>query len=275
MQLFLIAVFVIISHEFRQFSVTSFKRHRSLCRASLFLRGRSCGIDLGTTFSLVSVIEDKKPILLPVDHSLLVPSVVTYLNDGSVLVGRDAVQARLKYPENTFSSVKRIIGRTLDEAKVTGDDFFFKKNLQSYPKEITQYKRDGTMVQKIQKFCGLYCEARKKILKPEEISAEVLKKLLRAAEKYYHGEKVTNAVITVPAYFTEEQRTSTEASGYLAGLEKVQLIKEPESAAIAYGVTKDEEQLILVIDLGGGTFDVSVLEIGDGLIEVIGTSGDG
>jgi molecular chaperone DnaK len=264
--------FIVISDGFRK-SFTLLDNPRLLCRSSLVVRSRSCGIDLGTTFSLVSVVEDNKPILLPVDRSLLVPSVVTYLKDGSVLVGKDAVQARLKYPENTFSSVKRLIGRTLDEAKETNDVFFFRKNLQSYSKEVTLHRRDGAVTKTLQ-YCGLYCQAREKLLKPEEISAEILKRLIQTAENYYHGEKVTKAVITVPAYFTDEQRAATEAAGYLAGLEKVQLIKEPESAAIAYGVTQGEEQLILVIDLGGGTFDISVLEIGDGLIEVIGTSGD-
>lgn len=227
--------------------------------------GRSCGIDLGTTYSLVSVVENEMPRLLPIDGRFILPSVVTYVNEETILVGNEAVQARMKYAEETFSSIKRVIGRHYELAKRSGDTFQFGKRLKPVPATDPREKKA---------YCGLYCKSIQKILKPEEISAEILKKLIKRAEEYYKGEKVTKAVITIPAYFNTQQRLATERAGKLAGLEKIKLLKEPEAAAIAYGLVKTAPQLVLVIDLGGGTFDVSVLEVGDGLVEVVATNGD-
>jgi molecular chaperone DnaK len=211
---------------------------------------------------LVSVIEKGKPILLPIDGSNLLPSVVSYPDSKTVLVGRPALDARPQYPENTFSSIKRIIGRKLDDAMKSGDNYLFGKRLRSIKAEDNE------------EYCGVYCSSLKKVLLPEQISADILRRLIKRAENYYRGEKVTNAVITVPEYFTSAQRDATIRAGKLAGLDKIKVLGEPEAAAIAYGLRQKSPQLVLVFDLGGGTFDVSVLEVGAGLVEVISTNGD-
>jgi molecular chaperone DnaK (HSP70) len=292
----------LVTPFFSSLSLGASRLHRNHARnfvlSSNVPAGRSCGIDLGTTFSLVSVIEKGKPILLPIDGANILPSVVTYV-DNKILVGKPAVEAGLRSPQNCFSSVKRVIGRTQVEAKKSGDSFVFGKRLRPLPKTLAQLcksfegfhpdfsspndKVKEAALQKLKNtgfsintddFCGLYCESLKRILNPEEISAEILKKLILRAEEYYKGEKVTKAVITVPAYFSQDQMQATTRAGELAGLQKIKILREPEAAAVAYGLTQEVPHLVLVIDLGGGTFDVSVLEVGDGLVEVIGSNGD-
>lgn len=224
----------------------------------------SVGIDLGTTYSLVSVLDEEKqkPRLLRVDGKTTMPSVVTFLADGSSKVGLPALE--LGDPSNMFSSIKRLIGRTIADARTTRDDKVFGKRLVGIKGDDDESR-----------MCALNCPILKRDFLPEEVSALILKKLLDTASQYYNGRSITNAVITVPAYFSKAQRSATEKAGQLAGLQKVKLLKEPEAAAMAYGLNKNAPKLVLVFDLGGGTFDVSVLEVGAGLVEVIATSGDG
>jgi heat shock protein 1/8 len=235
------------------------------CRQSIYMAdGLSVGIDLGTTYSLVSVLDEEKqkPRLLRVDGKTTMPSVVTFLADGTSKVGLPALEHG--DPLNTFSSVKRLIGRTIADARITRDDKVFGKRLIGIKGDDNESK-----------MCALSCPLLKKDLLPEEISALILQKLLSVASQHYNGSQVTNAVITVPAYFSKAQRLATEKAGQLAGLQKIKLLKEPEAAAMAYGLNKNAPKFVLVFDLGGGTFDVSVLEVGAGLVEVIATSGDG
>ena len=218
---------------------------------------QSVGIDLGTSNSAISYIHNGKPTVISIDGARTVPSAVCYQEDGSLLVGKAASNRRLTDPLNTFLSVKRVMGKTWKELPKV-KPYQMKQN-ETHPLEW-----------KIKVHC------RNHYLKPEEISAEVLKFLLAKANRsIFHGsDRIKRAVITVPAYFTEAQRAATERAGILAGLEKVKLIREPEAAAFAYGLTQRERQIVLVFDLGGGTFDVSILDVGDGFAEVIATSGD-
>jgi molecular chaperone DnaK len=232
----------------------------------------SVGIDLGTTYSLVSVMSDSKPQLLKIEGNSLLPSVVRYENENRVVVGQKALNEYQANAKNTFHSVKRLIGRTIDDAKQTKDDKLIGKTKLTFVEVPDPYSKLTTAVRRV---CALSVPAMKKPLLPEEISSEVLKRLIQCASEYYGGSPVTNAIITVPAYFDQYQRDATLRAGYLAGLKNVKLLKEPEAAAMAYGMLKDKPQLVLVVDLGGGTFDVSVVEVGDGLVEVIATSGDG
>ena len=214
------------------------------------------GIDLGTTNSCISVMEGGQPIVIAnAEGQRITPSVVAYTKTGDKLVGQIARRQAVTNPENTFYSVKRFIGRKYDEIT----------------HEATQvsYKiiRDNSGNVKID------CPALKKQFAPEEISVQVLRKLVDDASKYL-GEKVTQAVITVPAYFNDSQRQATKDAGKIAGLEVLRIINEPTAAALAYGLNKKGNETILVFDLGGGTFDVSVLEVGEGIFEVKSTSGD-
>jgi molecular chaperone DnaK len=214
------------------------------------------GIDLGTTNSCIAVMEGGQPIVIAnAEGQRITPSVVAYTKTGDKLVGQIARRQAVTNPENTFYSVKRFIGRKYDEIT----------------HEATQvsYKiiRDNTGNVKID------CPALKKQFAPEEISVQVLRKLVDDASKYL-GEKVTQAVITVPAYFNDSQRQATKDAGKIAGLEVLRIINEPTAAALAYGLNKKGNETILVFDLGGGTFDVSVLEVGEGIFEVKSTSGD-
>jgi molecular chaperone DnaK len=214
------------------------------------------GIDLGTTNSCIAVMEGGQPIVIAnTEGQRITPSVVAYTKTGDKLVGQIARRQAVTNPENTFYSVKRFIGRKYDEIT----------------HEATQvsYKiiRDNTGNVKID------CPALKKQFAPEEISVQVLRKLVDDASKYL-GEKVTQAVITVPAYFNDSQRQATKDAGKIAGLEVLRIINEPTAAALAYGLNKKGNETILVFDLGGGTFDVSVLEVGEGIFEVKSTSGD-
>ncbi len=218
--------------------------------------GKVVGIDLGTTNSCVAVMEGGKPTVIANAEGLrTTPSVVAFAKNGDQLVGQIAKRQSVMNPENTFYSVKRFIGRKSEE-------------VNNESKEVS-YKvlRDGTGNVKLD------CPARSKQFAPEEISAQVLRKLIDDASKYL-GEPVKEAVITVPAYFNDSQRQATKDAGRIAGIEVKRIINEPTAASLAYGLDKKSNETILVFDLGGGTFDVSILEVGDGVFEVLATSGD-
>ncbi|MEB3334054.1 MAG: molecular chaperone DnaK [Cyanobacteriota bacterium] len=217
--------------------------------------GKVVGIDLGTTNSCVAVMEGGKPtVIANAEGFRTTPSVVAYTKNQDKLVGQIAKRQAVMNPENTFYSVKRFIGRRVDEV-----------NEES--KEVSYgVEKAGANVK-------LKAPVLNKQFAPEEISAEVLRKLADDAGKYL-GETVTQAVITVPAYFNDSQRQATKDAGKIAGLEVLRIINEPTAAALAYGLDKKSNERILVFDLGGGTFDVSVLEVGDGVFEVLSTSGD-
>jgi len=218
--------------------------------------GKVVGIDLGTTNSVVAVMEGGKPsVIQNAEGFRTTPSVVAYTKNGDRLVGQIAKRQAVINPDNTFYSVKRFIGRRSDE--VSED---LKK--VSY---IIKNDNNGNI--------KLECPSLKKDFSSEEISAEVLRKLVEDASKHL-GEQVKQAVITVPAYFNDSQRQATKDAGKIAGLEVLRIINEPTAASLAYGLDKKNNETILVFDLGGGTFDVSVLEVGDGVFEVLSTSGD-
>ncbi|MFM7648166.1 MAG: molecular chaperone DnaK [Cyanobium sp.] len=217
--------------------------------------GKVVGIDLGTTNSCVAVMEGGKPtVIANAEGFRTTPSVVAFTKNQDKLVGQIAKRQAVMNPENTFYSVKRFIGRRVDEV-----------NEES--KEVSYgVEKAGSNVK-------VKCPVLNKQFAPEEISAEVLRKLAEDAGKYL-GETVTQAVITVPAYFNDSQRQATKDAGKIAGLEVLRIINEPTAAALAYGLDRKSNERILVFDLGGGTFDVSVLEVGDGVFEVLSTSGD-
>jgi molecular chaperone DnaK len=214
------------------------------------------GIDLGTTNSCVAVMEGGKPtVIANAEGFRTTPSVVAYAKNGDRLVGQIAKRQAVMNPGNTFYSVKRFIGRKYDEITNEATEVSYKA------------LRDSTGNVKLD------CPAQEKQFAPEEISAQVLRKLVDDASKYL-GETVTQAVITVPAYFNDSQRQATKDAGKIAGIEVLRIINEPTAASLAYGLDKKSNETILVFDLGGGTFDVSVLEVGDGVFEVLATSGD-
>ncbi|AFZ23226.1 chaperone protein DnaK [Cylindrospermum stagnale PCC 7417] len=214
------------------------------------------GIDLGTTNSCVAVMEGGQPLVIAnLEGQRITPSVVAYTKAGERLVGQIARRQAVMNPENTFYSVKRFIGRKFEEVTHEATEVTYK------------ILRDSNGNVKLD------CPAAKKQFAPEEISAQVLRKLVDDASKYL-GEKVTQAVITVPAYFNDSQRQATKDAGKIAGLDVLRIINEPTAAALAYGLDKKHNETILVFDLGGGTFDVSILEVGDGVFEVKSTSGD-
>jgi molecular chaperone DnaK len=213
------------------------------------------GIDLGTTNSCVAVMEGGKPtVIANAEGFRTTPSVVGFAKNGDRLVGQIAKRQAVMNPENTFYSVKRFIGRRNDEV--------------SHESTEVSYK-----VLSVGGNVKLDCPAAGKQFAPEEISANVLRKLIEDASKYL-GESVTQAVITVPAYFNDSQRQATKDAGKIAGVEVLRIINEPTAASLAYGLDKKSNETILVFDLGGGTFDVSILEVGDGVFEVMATSGD-
>ncbi|WP_448381142.1 molecular chaperone DnaK [Gloeomargarita sp.] len=214
------------------------------------------GIDLGTTNSVVAVMEGGQPVVIAnAEGFRTTPSIVAYTKNGDRLVGQIAKRQAVINPDNTFYSVKRFIGRKYDE--VTGE-------AKQVPYKVL---RDSNGNVKLE------CPVLGKQFAPEEISAQVLRKLADDASKYL-GEPVTQAVITVPAYFNDSQRQATKDAGKIAGLEVLRIINEPTAASLAYGLDKKSNETILVFDLGGGTFDVSILEVGDGVFEVLATSGD-
>jgi molecular chaperone DnaK len=218
--------------------------------------GKVVGIDLGTTNSVVAVMEGGKPTVIPnAEGFRTTPSVIAYTKSGDRLVGQIAKRQAVINPENTFYSVKRFIGRKSEEVS---------EELKQVSYVV---KTDANGNIKIE------CSALKKDFAAEEMSAEVLRKLADDASKYL-GEQVQQAVITVPAYFNDSQRQATKDAGKIAGLEVLRIINEPTAASLAYGLDKKNNETILVFDLGGGTFDVSVLEVGDGVFEVLSTAGD-
>ncbi|HEY9718760.1 MAG TPA: molecular chaperone DnaK [Trichormus sp.] len=215
---------------------------------------KSVGIDLGTTNSVVAVMEGGKPTVIANTEGMrTTPSVVAWSKTGERLVGQLARRQAVVNPQNTVYSIKRFIGRRFDEVADERSMFSYK---------VKESSEGGCKV-------GIG----DKDYTPEEISAMILRKLKEDAEKYL-GEKVSSAVITVPAYFNDSQRQSTKNAGAIAGLEVLRIINEPTAAALAYGIDKKNNEKILVFDLGGGTFDVSILEVGDGVFEVNATSGD-
>lgn len=218
--------------------------------------GKVVGIDLGTTNSCIAVMEGGKPtVIANAEGFRTTPSVVAYAKNGDRLVGQIAKRQAVMNPSNTFYSVKRFMGRRFDEVTNESTEVAYK------------VLRDNNGNVKLD------CPAQGKQFAPEEISAQVLRKLVDDASKYL-GESVTQAVITVPAYFNDSQRQATKDAGKIAGLEVLRIINEPTAASLAYGLDKKSNETILVFDLGGGTFDVSILEVGDGVFEVLSTSGD-
>ncbi|HEY9726491.1 MAG TPA: molecular chaperone DnaK [Chroococcales cyanobacterium] len=213
------------------------------------------GIDLGTTNSCVAVMEGGKPtVIANAEGFRTTPSVVAYAKNGDRLVGQIAKRQAVMNPENTFYSVKRFIGRKFSEVTHEATEVSYK-------------------ILNVNGNVKIDCPAQSKQFAPEEISAQVLRKLVEDASKYL-GETVTQAVITVPAYFNDSQRQATKDAGKIAGIEVLRIINEPTAASLAYGLDKKSNETILVFDLGGGTFDVSILEVGDGVFEVLATSGD-
>jgi len=216
--------------------------------------GKIIGIDLGTTNSVVAVMEGKEPkVIVNEEGDRLTPSVVGWSEDGEVLVGQIAKRQSITNPEGTIFSAKRFIGRRFDE--LGGDESRVPYKVMRRENGDVGFDVDG------------------KQMAPPEVSAHVLRKLKRAAENYL-GETVTEAVITVPAYFNDSQRQATKDAGKIAGLEVKRIINEPTAAALAYGLDKKNDELIAVYDFGGGTFDISILEVGDNVVQVISTNGD-
>src|SRR5688572_17027647 len=215
---------------------------------------KAIGIDLGTTNSVVAVMEGGKPtVIINSEGSRVTPSVVAFTNAGERLVGQIAKRQAVLNSENTIYSAKRFIGRRYSEVQ---------SEIQNVPYKVSSGQNDAVRF-----------DIAGKQYAPEEISALVLRKLADDAAKYL-GEKVTDAVITVPAYFNDAQRTATRDAGKIAGLNVLRIINEPTAAALAYGLDKKKNETIMVFDLGGGTFDVSILDVGEGVFEVRSTSGD-
>lgn len=214
------------------------------------------GIDLGTTNSVVAAIEGGQPTVIPNAEGLrTTPSIVAYTKKQELLVGQIAKRQAVINPENTFFSVKRFIGSK--ENEISDED-------KQVPYKVIKDQNGNVKIK---------CSSLNKDFSPEEISAQVLRKLIKDASTYL-GQEVTQAVITVPAYFNDSQRQATMDAGKIAGIEVLRIINEPTAASLAYGLDKKQNETILVFDLGGGTFDVSILEVGDGIFEVLSTAGD-
>jgi molecular chaperone DnaK len=212
------------------------------------------GIDLGTTNSVVAIMEGSEPVVITnAEGGRTTPSVVGFTKDGNRLVGQVAKRQAVTNPENTIYSIKRFMGRRFNE--VSGE-------IRQVPYKITQISNGDVRV-----------VAGGKEHSPPEVSAMILQKLKQAAEDYL-GQKVTQAVITVPAYFNDSQRQATKDAGKIAGLEVLRIVNEPTAAALAYGLDKKKDETIAVFDFGGGTFDISILEVGEGVVEVKSTNGD-
>jgi molecular chaperone DnaK len=214
------------------------------------------GIDLGTTNSVVAAIEGGKPsVIVNTEGFRTTPSIVAYTKKEELLVGQIAKRQAVINPENTFFSVKRFIGSKESELS---------KGSTNLPYKVSGDTNGNVKIK---------CPALNKDFSPEEISAQVLRKLVNDASSYL-GQEVTQAVITVPAYFNDSQRHATIDAGKIAGIEVLRIINEPTAASLAYGLDQKQNETILVFDLGGGTFDVSILEVGDGIFEVLSTAGD-
>src|SRR5574338_551202 len=218
--------------------------------------GKVIGIDLGTTNSCVAVMEGGQPkVIVNAEGSNTTPSVVAFTESGERLIGIQAARQALTNPTHTYYAVKRLIGRQ-------ADDPISKKDAELVPYKIVKGPNGDAWIQ-----------GRDKQYAPSEISAFVLQKMKQTAEDYL-GEKVTQAVITVPAYFNDAQRQATKDAGKIAGLEVLRIINEPTAAALAYGLEKKKDEKIAVFDLGGGTYDISILELAEGVFEVKSTNGD-
>jgi molecular chaperone DnaK len=216
--------------------------------------GKIIGIDLGTTNSVVAVMEGKEAkVIVNEEGARITPSVVAWDDKGEILVGTIAKRQAVTNPENTVYSAKRFIGRRFAEVEAETGRF---------PYKLVKGKNGDAWI-----------DVRGKQMAPPEVSAKVLQKLKKAAEDYL-GEKVTEAVITVPAYFNDSQRQATKDAGKIAGLDVKRIINEPTAAALAYGLDKKNNEIIAVYDFGGGTFDISILEVGDNVVQVIATNGD-
>src|ERR687886_210528 len=215
---------------------------------------KTIGIDLGTTNSCIAVLEGGEPTVIPnAEGGRTTPSVVAFTKDGQRLVGAPAKRQQVTNPQNTVFSIKRFMGRKYSEVS---------EEMKIVPYEVVAGPNGDARV-----------KAAGKEYAPPEISAMILQKLKADAEAYL-GEQVADAVITVPAYFNNAQREATKDAGKIAGLNVLRIINEPTAASLAYGLDKEHDQTILVFDLGGGTFDVSVLELGEGVFEVKATNGD-
>jgi molecular chaperone DnaK len=215
---------------------------------------KAVGIDLGTTNSAIAFMEGDRPeVMVNAEGGRTTPSVVAFTPEGERLVGQIAKRQAVLHPKSTIYSAKRFIGRQWNEVQ---------DEIQTVPYAVVKGQNEAVRF-----------DINGKHMAPEEISAQVLRKLVEDASKYL-GEKVTEAVITVPAYFNDAQRQATKDAGTIAGLEVLRIINEPTAAALAYGMDKQQSQTIMVFDLGGGTFDVSILDVGEGLCEVRATSGD-
>ena len=216
------------------------------------------GIDLGTTNSCMAVMEAGQPVVLEnSEGARTTPSIVAFTKTGERLVGQAAKRQAVTNPKNTVFSVKRLIGRKFAEVQ---------DEIKRLPYKVVQAKNGDAAVE-------VEVKGEKKTFSPEEVSSFILAKLKADAEAKL-GEKITQAVITVPAYFNDSQRQATKDAGKIAGLEVLRIINEPTAASLAYGLEKKKDEKIAVYDLGGGTFDISVLDIGDGLFEVKATNGD-
>ncbi len=216
--------------------------------------GKIIGIDLGTTNSVVAIMEGREPkVIVNEEGSRITPSVVAWDDKGEILVGQIAKRQAVTNPENTIFSAKRFIGRRFEEVS---------EETRRVPYKTVRSQNGDTAF-----------EIRGKAVSPQEVSAKILQKLKKAAEDYL-GDKVTEAVITVPAYFNDAQRQATKDAGRIAGLEVKRIVNEPTAAALAYGLDKKKDEIIAVYDFGGGTFDISILEVGDNVVQVISTNGD-
>jgi molecular chaperone DnaK len=220
------------------------------------VKGAVIGIDLGTTNSCVAVMEGRTPkVIENLEGIRTTPSVVAFASDGERLVGAPAKRQAVTNPENTFYATKRLIGRRFDDPEV-------KKEMQAVSFKICKASNGDAWV-----------ESMGKVYSPSQIGAFVLTKMKETAESYL-GTKVQNAVVTVPAYFNDSQRQATKDAGQISGLNVLRVINEPTAAALAYGLDNQKDSIIAVYDLGGGTFDVSILEIQGGVFEVRSTNGD-
>src|ERR1043165_459077 len=218
---------------------------------------KAIGIDLGTTNSCVAVMEGSSPkVIENAEGARTTPSIVAFTGDGERLVGQAARRQAVTNPEYTFFAIKRLIGRRFDDPMT-------QKDMGMVPYKIVRAGNGDAWVQ----------GRENKQFAPSEISAFILQKMKETAESYL-GEKVTQAVITPPAYFNDAQRQATKDAGKIGGLEVLRIINEPTAAALAYGLDKKKDEAIAVYDLGGGTFDISILEIGEGVFEVKATNGD-
>src|SRR3981081_835594 len=219
--------------------------------------GKIIGIDLGTTNSVVAVMEGGEPKVIPNEEGgRTTPSVVAFTKSGERLVGQVAKRQAITNPENTIYSIKRFMGRRFTEPEA-------QRSLKQVPYKIQQASNGGVEV--------VLTDGKR--LSPPEVSAMILGKLKTDAEAFL-GDKVTQAVITVPAYFDDNQRQATKDAGQIAGLEVLRIVNEPTAAALAYGLDKKKDEIVAVYDLGGGTFDISILQLGEGVFEVKATNGD-